>query len=181
MENGQFINWFGGLVSRMSENSVYFPSVLIAQAVLETSYGKSELSSKYHNYFGIKAGSSWKGHTVNMATGEVFDGESVTIQDDFRSYEDPDQSIKDRIDWMIRTDLYKEVGLANTPEAQAEAIQEAGYATDPNYSNKLINLIHRYDLKQFDQNRDLMKNISIAISILLLTAAALTMYKALKY
>lgn len=181
MENVQFINWFGGMVIRLTENSDYFPSVLIAQAALETSYGNSDLSSTYHNYFGIKAGSTWKGETVNMSTGEVFNGQSVTIQDHFRAYSDPEQSIKDRINWMLEKDLYNQVKIALSPESQAAAIQEAGYATDPNYSNKLIHLIHRYDLKQFDKNRDVMKNLSIAISLLLITAAALTMYKAVKY
>lgn len=181
MEKAQFINWFGGLVSRMAENSVYYPSVLIAQGILETNYGKSELSSKHHNYFGIKVGRSWKGDSVNMITGEVFNGQSVMIQDHFRSYTHPEQSIKDRITWMRETDLYNQVELKSTPEEQAKAIQEAGYATDPNYSNKIIQIINRYDLKQFDKNRDIMKNISIAISILLITAAALTMYKAIKY
>jgi len=181
VKNDQFINWFGSMVSRMSENSVYLPSVLIAQAVLETSYGKSKLSADHHNYFGIKAGSTWKGETVNMSTGEVFNGQSVIIQDNFRSYLNPEQSIKDRINWMKDEDLYKQVELNHTAEDQARAIQQAGYATDPNYSNKIINLIDRYDLKQFDKNRDNMKNLSIAISILLITAAALTMYKAIKY
>nr|WP_253916421.1 glucosaminidase domain-containing protein [Lentimicrobium sp. S6] len=165
----------------MTENSAYFPSVLIAQGILESNYGRSRLSAIHHAYFGIKAGSQWKGKTVNLSTGEVINGNSVTITDDFRVYESPEQSIKDRINWMMDFDRYNEVEEAKTPEAQAIAIQNAGYATDPNYANKIINIIDSNNLKQFDKNRDIMKNISLAISILLLTAAALTMYKTLKY
>jgi flagellum-specific peptidoglycan hydrolase FlgJ len=179
--NNSFINWFGGLVSRISENSAYFPSVLIAQGILESNYGKSSLSVIHNNFFGIKAGESWTGSTVNMSTGEVFNGQSVTIQDEFRVYKEPEQSIKDRINWMMNSSRYNGVKAATTPEAQAQAIQSASYATDPNYSSKLIALIDKYNLKQFDQNRDTMKNISIAISVLLIAAAALTIYKTVKY
>lgn len=176
-----YINWFGGLVSRMSESSAYFPSVLIAQGILESNYGKSSLAAIHNNHFGIKAGTSWTGDSVNMSTGEVFNGQSVTIKDDFRKYCCVELSIKDRINWMMRSSRYNNVKAATTPQAQAQAIQAAGYATDPDYANKLISIIDKYDLKQFDQNRDTMKNISLAISVLLIAAAILTMYKTLKY
>lgn len=181
MSESSFINWFGSIVSRMTENSAYFPSVLMAQGILETDYGRSILSNVHNAYFGIKAGSQWNGNSINLNTGEVINGESVIIQDNFRVYDSPEQSVKDRINWMMDFDRYNEVEEAKTPEAQAIAMQNAGYATDPNYANKLINIINRNNLKQFDKNRDIMKNISLAISILLLTAAALTMYKTLKY
>ncbi len=179
--NSNFVDWFGGLVSRVSENSAYFPSVLIAQGILESSYGKSKLSAIHNNYFGIKAGSQWHGNTVDLNTGEVFNGESVIINDTFRVYSEPEMSIKDRINWMAKSERYNKVALANTPEDQANEIQNAGYATDPNYSDKLKSIIDKYKLKQFDKNKEKMKNISIAISVLLIAAAGLTMYKTLKY
>lgn len=181
MDTITFVNWFGGLVSRVSENSAYFPSVLIAQGILESNYGKSILSKNHNNYFGIKTGSSWKGDSVNMNTGEVFDNKEVIVNDAFRAYNNPESSIKNRIEWMMNEDRYSNVKEASTPNSQAQAIQNAGYATDPNYSNKLISIIEKYDLTKFDKNRNIMKNISIAVSVLLITAAALTMYKTLKY
>lgn len=176
-----FVNWFGAIVSRKTEFSAYFPSVIIAQGILEGNQGKSVLSSVYNNHFGIKTGSRWKGESVNLSTGEVVNGQNIIIQDNFRVYDNPEQSVGDRINWMMSTNRYNKVKEARTPELQAREIQNAGYATDPNYANKLINIIESKNLKQFDQNRDTMKNISLAISILLLVAAALTMYKTLKY
>ena len=58
----------------MDDLGGFFKSVIIAQAAIESNWGRSSLSAKYNNYFGIKAGKSWKGKTVNMKTGEVFDG-----------------------------------------------------------------------------------------------------------
>ena len=165
----------------MSIYSAYFPSVLVAQGILETNHGRSTLSVLHNNYFGIKAGSSWEGETVNMNTGEVFNGQSVTVAADFRKYRSIEDSISDRISWMQKTQRYAAVGNANTPEAQAQALYDAGYATDPNYANKLISLINQYDLKKFDKNRDDMKNLNLAIAVLLLSSAILTIYKTLKY
>ena len=54
------------------EMTGFFPSVIIAQAAIESNWGQSALAAKYNNYFGIKAGSSWTGKTVNMQTNEVF-------------------------------------------------------------------------------------------------------------
>ena len=176
-----FINTFGKLVSRMSIYSAYFPSVLIAQGILETDHGRSMLSTLHNNYFGIKAGSQWQGQTVNMNTGEVFGGQAVTVAADFRKYNSVEDSISDRINWMKKMPIYNLVGEARTPETQAQEIQNAGYATDPNYSNKLISLIEKYDLKQFDKNRNSMKNLNLAIAILLMASAALSIYKTVKY
>ena len=70
-------------------------SPIIAQAIIESGWGKSGLASKYHNYFGLKCGSSWKGGSVNMATREEYKPGVITnIRDNFRTYEDFDDGIR---------------------------------------------------------------------------------------
>lgn len=129
-----------------------FPSVAIAQAALETGFGKSELSAKYNNYFGIKNSPGWKGKVVNMKTGEVLNGKNVTVTAGFRVYDSFADSIADRNNFLKVNPRYTNAGVfsAETPEAQAKALLKAGYATDPEYANKLIKLINQYNLKEVD-------------------------------
>ena len=128
----------------------FFPSVLIAQAALESNWGQSQLSAKYNNYFGIKAGSSWTGPTVNMKTGEVFGGQSVSINSDFRVYNSLIDSIRDR-NKLLSTSRYASVRAASTPQAQAEAIKNSGYATALNYVSSLMSTINANGLTKFDE------------------------------
>ena len=87
MTNAEFVKKHYGQALVASKGSGIFIETLLGQSILETSSGKSLLSSKYNNYFGIKADKSWKGRSVNMKTGEVFNGKSVTIDSDFRVYD----------------------------------------------------------------------------------------------
>ena len=128
----------------------FFPSVLIAQAAIESNWGRSSLSSKYNNFFGIKASKSWKGKTVNMKTGEVFDGKQVTINSNFRVYDGLADSIRDR-NRLLRMPRYKAVELATTPRAQAEAIKAAGYCTATNYVSSIMATISANNLTQYDK------------------------------
>lgn len=127
----------------------FFASVLIAQAAIESNWGRSTLSAKYNNFFGIKAGKSWKGKAVNMKTGEVFDGKQVTINSNFRVYDSLADSIRDR-NRLLRTQRYKPVEAATTPEEQATAIKECGYCTATNYVTSIMATINANDLTQYD-------------------------------
>lgn len=177
----EFISEVGSPIARASIGTGYFPSVLIAQAILESNWGNSTLTKQYNNLFGIKAGSTWQGQTVDLQTGEVYDGKEVFIYDAFRVYETKEKSIQDRISWMQETQRYAGIELLSTPEMQAREIQNSGYATDPSYSDKLIQLINDYDLKQYDKNKTIMKAINITVAVLLLIVAVLGIYKNLKY
>lgn len=121
------------------------PSVLIAQACLESNYGKSGLATKGFNLFGVKG--SYKGQSVTMSTKEQRrDGTEYTIQAAFRKYPSYKESIKDLCE------LYKNgvswdhnkyrrvIGETNYVLACA-AIQESGYATDIHYAAKLVKTI----------------------------------------
>jgi len=129
-----------------------FPSLMIAQACLESNFGKSKLASLHHNYFGIKAGTSWKGGTVNYQTKEYVNQKPITIKQTFRSYPNLLAGFADRVRFLQVNKRYAKNGVFNssTPEEQAQCFLKAGYATDPAYPQKLISIIQKYNLKQYD-------------------------------
>lgn len=129
-----------------------FPSLMIAQACLESADGQSVLSAKYHNYFGMKPGGTWKGPTVNMETTEYEHGKPVKIPQPFRVYASVGECITNHIQMLQRVSVYTTAGLfkAATPELQAKCLLKAGYATDPHYPSKLIAIINENNLKQYD-------------------------------
>lgn len=129
-----------------------FPSVMIAQACLESNNGASELSAKYHNYFGMKPGSHWTGPVVEMDTLEWEHGQAVKVKQPFRSYPTLDDCFKDHIKLLQTVGVYKVAGLfdCKTPEAQCLVLRKAGYATDPAYPQKLMSIINAYHLTKYD-------------------------------
>ena len=88
MTNNEFINKIAPLIQAENEKrgNPIFSSVVIAQACLETGYGKSEIMMKANAIFGIKAFESWKGKTYSARTREVYDNNPVFINDTFRAY-----------------------------------------------------------------------------------------------
>lgn len=146
--------------------SKLFPSVVLAQGILESGNGNSKLARDYKNHFGIKADSNWRGKIVRLDTGEVFNGKNVVINDSFRVYNNSTSSFVDRNKFLLENPRYKKAGVFNvkTPEDQARKLQSAGYATDPNYANKIINIINKYNLKSIDLQRTVENSlINIAI------------------
>jgi flagellum-specific peptidoglycan hydrolase FlgJ len=131
-----------------------FPSVTMAQAALETGWGASVVGN---NMFGIKASGAtspyWKGNSVNSNTKEVIDGQTGTYNLAFRQYADVSDSIKDHTYFLKQNGRYAGVFSATTPEDQCRALQAAGYATDPTYANKLIQVITKYGLKDLDKKK----------------------------
>jgi len=131
------------------------PSITIAQAILESSWGESDLAKIYNNLFGIKADSSWKGESVLLETFEFYD---TKIEDRFRVYSDKNQSIKDHAKFLVDNPRYIKYGVfdAKTYIEQANALENAGYSTaeDNNgqkrYAKNLIELIRQYNLQLID-------------------------------
>lgn len=130
------------------------PSIIIGQGILESNWGQSTLASEYNNLFGIKAyGDEEK---VNLETKEYINELWVTIQGDFRVYETWEESMDDHtrlfvdgVTWNPR--LYENVLLATDYKEAAQALQAAGYATDPDYADKVIHVIESYELYKYDQ------------------------------
>ena len=152
MTRTEYIKRFTNAVIKASKRTGLFPSLFMAQAILESGNGASSLANKYNNHFGIKASRNWKGKVIDINTREVFDGKEVYIKDGFRWYDNPEDSFKDRVVFLKNNPRYTKYGVfdAKNPEEQADALQRAGYATDPNYSKVLKSLITRYNLKDLD-------------------------------
>jgi len=119
------------------------PHALLAQAALETGWGKSvpcnATGDCSFNLFGIKAGASWSGSSVNVPTLEFEEGVAVRKVERFRAYESPADSFRDYAKLIGGNARYENaVGTGNDVGAFASALQQGGYATDPNYARKLV-------------------------------------------
>lgn len=130
------------------------PSIIIGQAILESNWGQSQLASEYNNLFGIKAYGD--GPSVHMETEEYVNETWITINGEFRAYSSWEESMDDHTQLFVNgvswnQQLYHQVLLAQGYREAANALQEAGYATDPDYAAKIINMIENYDLDQYDQ------------------------------
>jgi flagellum-specific peptidoglycan hydrolase FlgJ len=127
-----------------------FPSVTLAQAILESAWGESDLSRNANNFFGIKADASWHGATITLPTPNDSTPTSV-----FRKYANAADSFYDHVQFFYQNTRYKTAGVldATTPEQQISDIALAGYAEDPDYANKLIGLVSSYNLKRYDKKK----------------------------
>lgn len=120
-------------------------SITLAQGLLESGNGRSELALKSNNHFGIKCHNGWKGGRVyhdDDAKGECF-----------RKYDHPEQSFRDHSDFLRYRDRYKFLFDYRITDYKAWAygLKKAGYATDPAYPKKLIKLIEDYRLHEYDR------------------------------
>lgn len=123
------------------------PDVLIAQVALETGWGKHVIHDKQggnsFNLFNIKAGSQWQGEKVNVSTLEYRDGIAANEKADFRKYRDYADSFSDYVRLMKNSSRYEQVlQKGSDSAAYAEALQSAGYATDPEYAQKIKRLLN---------------------------------------
>lgn len=152
LSRAQFISKYAPTVKFASVGTGLFPSVFLAQAILESGDGNSTLAAKYNNFFGVKADKSWGGKVVELPTKEYLNGQWVTVKEPFRVYSDPIDSFRDRVNFLKVNKRYTTHGVFNalTPEGQANSLQAAGYATDPNYAKLLINIINQNNLKKYD-------------------------------
>jgi flagellar protein FlgJ len=120
---------------------------IIGQAALESGWGQREIKTATgqpsHNLFGIKAGASWKGPTVEVTTTEYVDGIAKRVVEKFRAYANYTEAFRDWARVVGDNPRYAQV-LKNAHDAGsfAHAMQRAGYATDPQYGAKLARVIH---------------------------------------
>lgn len=148
----QFIETIGPIIQEEAKARGYkVCSPIIAQACVESGYNTSLLSMKYHNYFGMKCGSAWKGPSVNLATKEEYNSQLVNIRDNFRVYPDIISGVKGYFDF-ISTNRYANLRDAGTAEEYLKRIKADGYATSSSYVNTCMSVVNRYDLTQFDDS-----------------------------
>jgi flagellar protein FlgJ len=128
------------------------PAVMVAQAALETGWGKHVINksdgTSSNNLFNIKSDARWDGERATKTTLEFEDGTAVKKQASFRAYESIKDSVNDFVDFLTQNPRY-ESALQTTqqPEQFLDELQKAGYATDPNYANKIKNVLNSTELK----------------------------------
>lgn len=138
----EFVNTMLPMAKEAAERIGVDPRYLVAQAALETGWGKSVMraqdGSSSHNLFGIKAGSSWKGDSARAITSEFRNGEMVKETAQFRSYDSYKDSFHDLVTLLQTNNRYQDVvKSADNPEQFVRELQKAGYATDPDYASKI--------------------------------------------
>ncbi len=150
-EQKKFIERVGALAAADMQKSGVLASLTIAQAILESGWGKSGLTVKGNALFGIKAGTSWTGAVYSGKTQECYDGVTfTTVTGLFRAYGSWAESVADHSDLLSCNARYKAVIGERDYKAACRAIAAAGYATDPKYADKLVQIIEAYALTAYD-------------------------------
>ncbi|MFJ4197581.1 flagellar assembly peptidoglycan hydrolase FlgJ [Pseudomonas sp. NPDC089534] len=138
----EFVNTMLPMAKEAAARIGVDPRYLVAQAALETGWGKSVMraqdGSSSHNLFGIKASGNWKGDSARAITSEFRNGQMVKETAEFRSYASYKDSFHDLVTLLQSNNRYQEVlKSADNPEQFVRELQKAGYATDPNYATKI--------------------------------------------
>ena len=141
-----FVRKLYPLAERAAEKLGVDPKVLVAQAALETGWGRYVIQDgeqgTSHNLFNIKAMRDWEGESVRVGTLEYRDGVARREQHAFRRYESFSQSFEDYAQFLQRHQRYaNSLTQAGDSRAYVEALQEAGYATDPRYADKIVGIL----------------------------------------
>lgn len=155
-EKIKFIENISELSFENYEKYSILPSITVGQAILESRWGESDLSKNSNNIFGIKADEKWNGKVVSTNTLENYDDKVVAA---FREYDSIEDSINDHGKFLSENKRYETSGLFNAKHytTQAQALEDAGYATKKNedeeliYADMLINLIRKYNLQLLDR------------------------------
>lgn len=129
------------------------PSVSIAQAILESNWGRSKLAKEANNLFGIKG--DYNGESLTVTTKEWDGSKMIDVDAGFRKYPSWNESIEDHGTFFTSTDWrknnYKNVIGETNYKDMAKALSDSGYATDPAYATKLINIVEEYNLSKYDE------------------------------
>ena len=142
---GSFLDTLGQLATRAAEALGVDPLLMLAQSALETGWGRHILrgsdGDSSHNLFGIKAGERWNGGSVQVGTLEYVDGIPARRQALFRAYGSFEESFQDYVALLKSSPRYAEaLSKADDPEAFMRGLQQAGYATDPRYTEKVLRI-----------------------------------------
>lgn len=126
------------------------PSVSIAQSILESGWGKSDLSTVANNLFGIKG--TYQGQSVLMPTQEYLNGQWTTVNAQFRKYPSWSASIEDHGYFLYANSRYANLLGVKDYQTVTRLLQEDGYATAPTYASSLNQIIEQYNLVKYDQS-----------------------------
>ncbi len=124
------------------------PSLTLAQAALESGWGSKHI---HNNLFGIKATGGWKGKAVEAWTLEYVNGKAQRVKALFRAYDSFAESVEDHNRLLGELPRYEKIREAGDYKEACYAVKQAGYATDPQYPVKLINIIETNDFAKYDE------------------------------
>lgn len=158
----QFVSKLMPFAQRIGEESGIDPRLMVAQAALETGWGrhmiKGDGNQPSFNLFGIKADNRWGGEAVSITTTEFRGGVPMKERADFRAYPDYESSFRDYVDFLNSNPRYRDVlSSADQPEVFADKLQQAGYATDPEYGSKIRRIMNTDSLMTLSQSSDVPK------------------------
>ena len=153
----EYINAYKDIAIAEMKRSGIPASVTLAQGILETECGNSELVKKSNNHFGIKCKSTWKGESVTHT--------ADAPNECFRKYNNPVDSYKDHSDYLKTSPRYEALFKLEPSDYKgwAYGLKKAGYATNPKYPQIVISNIEKYNLQQYDNlTTEEADNIAIA-------------------
>ena len=155
MTNIEFIDMISNYIRPIAKEKGYpFISSIVAQACLESNFGRSTLSKSYYNFFGMKCGSAWKGKSVNLRTREEYIKGSVTqVRDNFRIYDSVEEGIKGYFSF-ISTRRYSNLKNATSPYEYFDLLKADGWATDSAYVSKLNSIYETFHLYELDGEKE---------------------------
>ncbi|WP_368639267.1 flagellar assembly peptidoglycan hydrolase FlgJ [Castellaniella ginsengisoli] len=146
-----FVDRMGAAAELAARRSGVPAKLILSQAALESGWGEREIlrpdGRSSHNLFGIKAGSAWRGEVVHVMTTEYEDGVARKLMQPFRAYGSYAESFQDYAELIGNSERYGKVAHAPSAEVAARRIQEAGYATDPGYADKLISIMGYFNAR----------------------------------
>lgn len=153
--NADYVTRFKDAAIQEMETGGIPASIILAQGILESAAGTSDLAQNANNHFGIKCAGGWNGATY-YKTDDDRDANGNSIESCFRSYKNVTESYHDHGEFLRDPKKYNRYGfLFNLDRTDykswARGLQSAGYATSPTYSSQLINLIERYKLYEYDR------------------------------
>ncbi|MGO1658269.1 MAG: flagellar assembly peptidoglycan hydrolase FlgJ [Marinobacter sp.] len=146
-----FVSTLLPLAEKIAADTGINPKLMVAQAALETGWGrhmiKGDGNQPSYNLFGIKADNRWQGDSVSITTTEFREGVPMKERADFRAYPDYESSFRDYVSFLESNPRYRDVlASADQPKVFAEKLQQAGYATDPQYGDKINRIMNRESL-----------------------------------
>lgn len=143
-----YVRNYSSMAVREMQRSKVPASITLAQGMLESDYGRSDLAKESKNHFGIKCGKDWNGDKLYH--------DDDAKDDCFRKYDSVEDSYSDHSEFLAKRDRY--ATLFNLPTTDykgwANGLKKAGYATDPNYAPRLIKIIEDNNLNLFDSDTE---------------------------
>lgn len=148
----------GDPAQKESTRTHILPSLIISQGILESGWGTSQLTKSSHNLFGRKG--TYNGESVKRIENQIKDGERIAVEVTYRKYPTIADSIKDYIESLLTSEIkvdgksvkrYQRVMDAQTYKEGAQAMKKSGYTADAEYPQKLITIIEKYNLHEWDK------------------------------